>query len=149
MSARDYRDIVGGAGLFALGAFAAIHTASYLRIGTLTRMGPGMFPFALGVILLVLGLAILIPALLRRGAMPQVDVRPMITVLLSMLVFAVLVRPFGMVPAIVALTVISSRADNKLSPAGIAAVAGSLSVASVLIFRVGLGVPLPIFAWPW
>jgi len=148
MAGKDYGDIIGGAALVAIGVAIAGYALTTMKLGTVSRMGPGMFPAALGVILAILGFMIVLPALFREGRTPQVDLRSMLAVSGSMLAFALLVRPFGLVPAIVALVAIASRADGKLPPIGVALVAGGLALASVLIFSVGLGLQLPAFAWP-
>lgn len=67
----------------------------------------------------------------------------------GILMFAALIEPFGLVPAIAALVLVASRADGALSlPAAALAIAGA-SVAIVGIFGFGLGFPMKIAAWPW
>jgi hypothetical protein len=66
MARRDYTDILGGALLVAFGLGVGFYAQRY-NIGTLTRMGPGFFPAALGFLLALLGLAILLPGLRRTG----------------------------------------------------------------------------------
>lgn len=149
MLARDYRDIVGGAALILFGGFAALHAIFFMRMGTFSQMGPGMFPAGVGCIIALLGAAILLPALFRRGVAADIDLRSGAAVIAGMLAFATMVAPFGIVPAVLALTLIASRADSKLSPLGTLVVAATLSAGAALIFRVGLGVPVAIVAWPW
>lgn len=149
MYSRDYRDIVAGALLVLIGAFAAIYALYTLRLGTMANMGPGMFPFALGFILFVFGGILLASALFRKGEMPVVDARSFIAVMTAILAFAIMVRPFGLVPAVFALIAIASRADGKLSLPGTLLLAVTLSVGSTLIFQVGLGMPIRPVAWPW
>ena len=55
------RDYYGG-GLMLLFGLGAIWEGMSYRIGTLVRMGPGFFPVALGVILALVGVAIMIGA---------------------------------------------------------------------------------------
>lgn len=144
----DYRDIIGGSALIIFGIAAALFALLTLRLGTVNQMGPGMLPAALGVILAVLGLIILVPAFFRAGKLPQIDGRPFVAVLVSVLAFAVMVRPFGIVPAIIVLTVIASRADSKLSPLGVIVVALGLALGATLIFQIGLRMPVAAFSWP-
>jgi uncharacterized membrane protein YidH (DUF202 family) len=59
---RDYRDIVAGLGLAGFGLAAAAYALSNYSMGTITRMGAGMMPVSLGVILVGFGLLIAIPA---------------------------------------------------------------------------------------
>ncbi|KDC76294.1 tripartite tricarboxylate transporter TctB family protein [Bordetella bronchiseptica MBORD635] len=95
------------------------------------------------------GVMILIPALLRAGPMPVLEIRPLFWVSLSVLAFALLVLSFGLVPAIIVQSVLAGISDCKLSLRNSLLLAGGLSVGATLIFKVGLGVILPAFAWPW
>lgn len=149
MYARDHRDIMGGGALVLIGVSAAVYALLFLQLGSLSRMGPGMFPIALSSILIGLGLAILIPALFRSGEMPSVDLRSLVAVLASILVFAILIRPFGMIPAIAALVLVVSRADSKLSPIGTVSLTACLSLGATLVFKFGLGMPVAAIAAPW
>lgn len=149
MQTRDYRDMIGGLLLICIGGFAIIYSLASLRIGSISRMGPGMIPMLLGIILASLGLAISLPAFFRSGEMPKIETRSLFAVIVAMLAFALLLRPFGIVPAVIALTVIASQADAKLSPLGLAITAICLTATAVLVFKVGLGIPLALVSWPW
>jgi hypothetical protein len=148
MQARDYRDLVGGLALIAIGVAVAVNSVMTLNIGTVTMMGPGAFPAGLGVILAVLGAGIAIPALFRAGRLPRIDVRPFLAVLASIFAFALVMERFGLVPAVTALTFIAGLADRKLSFVRTVILAAVLSVIATLVFRTGLGLPIPIFSWP-
>lgn len=149
MPARDYRDIFGGAALILIGVFAVIYALTTMALGTVSSMGPGMFPTGLGVILAGFGVAILVSAMLRTAEMPIVDIRSLAAICASILIFAIMVRPFGLIPAIVVQTLAASRADSKLSLIGTAVVAASLALGATLIFRTGLGMQIAAIAWPW
>ena len=60
------RDYAGGMLMTAIGLAAAIQGARY-PIGELSRMGPGFFPVALGVLLALAGLAIALSARFSRS----------------------------------------------------------------------------------
>jgi hypothetical protein len=149
MHSRDYRDIIGGALLIILGLWAGFHAMSTFDLGTPSRMGPGMFPASLGFLLAGLGALIALPALFRSGPRITVDWRPMIFIMLGVWAFAIIVVPFGMVPAIVVLTIAAVLADTKIGIIGTAILAVALSVLAYLIFRVGLGIVLEPFRWPF
>jgi hypothetical protein len=149
MHSRDYRDIIGGALLIILGLWAGFHAMSTFDLGTPSRMGPGMFPASLGFLLAGLGALIALPALFRGGPRITVDWRPMIFIMLGVWAFAIIVVPFGMVPAIVVLTIAAVLADTKIGIIGTAILAVALSVLAYLIFRVGLGIVLEPFRWPF
>ncbi len=67
---RDYRDIVGGMLVAAFGAAAALYSFAHYRLGSVVSMGPGMFPTALGGLLVVGGFLIAAGGVLRRGPAP-------------------------------------------------------------------------------
>jgi len=146
---RDVRDILGGGLLMLAGGFAFANAMATLRMGTVANMGPGMFPAALGVILFMLGLAIAVPALFREGRKIDADLRSTAAVVAGMLAFGGTVGVFGLVPAIFLLVLIVSRADSRLTlPRGLLLAAG-LSAMAAALFRLGLGLRLPLLVWPW
>ncbi|HGF6842325.1 TPA: tripartite tricarboxylate transporter TctB family protein [Salmonella enterica] len=145
----DYRDLIGGGLTTLAGAAAMYHSLTAFTVGTADRMGPGFFPALVGGLLVLCGFMIWIPALRRAGPMPKVEVRPLFWISISVLAFALLVLPFGLVPAIIAQSVLAGLADCKLSWRGSLILAGALSIGATLVFKIGLGVILPTFAWPW
>ena len=149
MSRVDYRDVIGGGLITLAGAGAMYHSLTEFSVGTAARMGPGYFPALVGGLLMLCGVLILVPALLRSGPMPTFEFRPLFWISLSVLAFALLVIPFGLVPAIIVQTVLAGISDRKLSWKGSLILAVSLSVGATLVFKIGLGVILPTFAWPW
>src|SRR5690606_26264901 len=74
MLTRDYRDIIGGALLIIGGIAFSWYAAHQYDLGSLRRMGPGMFPMALGLVLAVFGLMMMVPAFFRAGTMPEIRI---------------------------------------------------------------------------
>lgn len=146
---RDYRDIVGGLLLVIGGAAFSWYAAEYYSLGTLRRMGPGMFPMALGAVLALFGLAIAVPALFRQGTVPEIRIWTPLFVLSGVAAFAMTIRPFGLFPAIVAVIVISSFAELKVRPLSLAILCICLCLVTWLTFRVGLGLPIAVVRWPF
>ncbi|WP_417209801.1 tripartite tricarboxylate transporter TctB family protein [Antarctobacter sp.] len=150
MNNRNYQDILGGLMLIAIGGFALIYSVSTLKLGSFRRMDAGMFPTLVGGFIVVIGIALLVPALTRpRDVSLRIHPRPLICVLLSILAFALLLRPFGLIPAIVVLTWIASLADGKLGPRGFVVLPLSLVVICIAIFILGFGVRIDLLSWPW
>lgn len=149
MGTRDYRDVIGGLGLIGAGGFAAFHALTTLRTGTLEQMGPGMFPAALGIILVIFGIMLAVPAFFRQGAVPQFRVWTPLFVFAGIAAFALMVRPTGFIPAVFALTVISSLAELKIRPVSLTILTLSLCVVAWLVFHVGLNLSTPMFRWPF
>lgn len=148
MLTRDYRDIIGGISLLAIGLYAGVYAATEYTLGSVQHMGPGMFPAALGFLLAALGAAIALPAFFRPGMMPRPEIRPLIATAASIVLFAVTIRNAGLVPAVILLTVVAALGDNKLSWLATALLSVILSIFAVLIFIVGLDMPLQLFIWP-
>ena len=149
MYSRDYRDIVGGGVLVLVGLWAGLHSLANFDIGSMGRMGPGMFPTGLGFLLALVGAIIVLPALFRSGPAFQVDWRPMIFIMGGVLAFAVALPFFGLIPSVVVLTIASACADNKLSWFATAVLAVALSFLGWLIFIFALGIVLEPFKWPF
>lgn len=149
MHARDYRDILGGGLLVVLGLWAGFHAITHFDLGTVNRMGPGMFPASLGFLLAGLGALIAAPGFFRTGTLPTVDWRPMIFVFIAVTLFAVSVTSLGMIPAVVLLTFAAVAADTKIGWKGAIVLAIGLSILAYLIFRIGLGIVLEPFRWPF
>ncbi|ABL71304.1 tripartite tricarboxylate transporter TctB family protein [Paracoccus denitrificans] len=149
MQNRDFQDIAGGAILLMIGGYAALHSLAELSTGTVGRMGPGMFPTIIGVFIAVMGLLIMVPAFFRSGQPISFDLRSTAMILLSILVFGLMIRPFGLVPAVIAQTVVASLADGKRSWREIAMLCLLLCTLATLIFKLGFGLQVPIANWPW
>jgi hypothetical protein len=149
MYARDYRDIIGGGVLICAGAFVAAYATTQLEVGSLARMGPGLFPAALGVLLCGFGVIIAVPALFRQGTPISLDVRPLVFVLASILVFGLTIRRFGVAPAVVVMTLVATLADQRVSWLGAIVLAVVLAGLAVLIFNVGLDIPVAPIIWEW
>jgi putative tricarboxylic transport membrane protein len=149
MLRRDYRDIIGGCLLIVIGLWATLQAWLDYPLGTVSHMGPGMFPAGVGVLLAGIGLLVFVPALFRVGlALPKPDYRAFFFVLLSLVVFGLTVDTLGLIPATALLTIAAVLADNKLGVIGTVVLAVVLAAIAILIFRVGLGIPLKPFKWP-
>ncbi|MFE3837451.1 tripartite tricarboxylate transporter TctB family protein [Pseudogemmobacter sonorensis] len=146
---RDWRDVAGGFVMLGLGLAFWHHAASHYEMGTLRRMGPGMFPAALGLVLAGFGVALTLGALLRRGAIPAIRLREPACVLAGIAAFALLIRPAGMLPAVLALTLISSFAERRFRPKSLVALCAALCAMAWLVFGLGLGLPVPMWRWPF
>lgn len=145
----DYVDIVGGALLVLFGVAVTYTSVTYYPMGTASRMGPGMFPAGLGVVLVVLGLLLALQALRRPGEKPDIRVFSPLFVLGGIAAFALLIVPFGLIPAIVAVIVISSLADLKIRPVSLALSCIGLSLFAPFVFVICLGLQIPMVRWPF
>jgi hypothetical protein len=146
---RNYRDIFAGLFLILAGTGAALYALSHYALGTVSRMGPGMMPVSLGVILAAFGLAIALPAWGQRGEAANLRLRPMVFLSAAVLAFALMIEPFGLVPAVMVTTVIATLAEVKL-PASRALLLGAAMAALTWgVFIAGLRLSMPAFDWPF
>ncbi|CAH1689705.1 Tripartite tricarboxylate transporter TctB family protein [Hyphomicrobiales bacterium] len=158
METQGGRDLVAGGALIVFGAFFAGYAAINLKLGSFAQMGPGMFPLVVGAMVIALGAAILLTTVLgawqgsvaSEGPAPEkADWRTLVIVVLSIAAFALLVRRFGMAPAVVSLVLVSSFASRELSLPKMLALAAGLAVTGWAIFIVLLGLPIKLLAWPF
>ena len=144
---RDYRDMTAGALLLLLGVAAAGYASENYRIGTITRMGAGMVPMALGVMLAGLGVVILITGWFRKGVIPEVRVLTPICIFGSIAVFGLMIQPFGLLPAVMASTTVASLAEKEFRPLRILVSGVILSAVAWGIFVFGIGLSIPLATW--
>jgi hypothetical protein len=144
------RDYYGGALMMAIGIGAMVQGRHY-SLGTLSRMGPGYFPVALGAILTLVGLAIIATARFTKpegeeAALPP-EWRGWFCIGASIVAFVVLGKYGGLVPATFAVVFISALADreNTLISASILALA-TVGVC-IIVFWWALQMNFPLFGW--
>ena len=146
MRIRSQSDFWCGLLFVAIAAIVLVMAGQY-RLGTAARMGPAYFPTLLGGLLLLLGLALAIPALFKDGeTFPKLHWRPLLMVLLSIAAFGLALEYLGFAVAVAALVVVASMADPDLRPLETAGLAVFLVVFSIGLFVGLLGVPLSL--WP-
>lgn len=146
------RDLVAGVIVLGVGLYYIAESLTY-TFGTMARVGPGMFPFGLGVILSGLGVAILlvdgrtpqVPETQAGG--PAVAWRAVIFLPAAVMVFALIIQRLGLAPATFLAVIISTLADRTVRPPAALILAVIITVVCVLIFRVGLGLQAPVFVW--
>lgn len=147
--ALNQKDAVAG-GVFALaGAYFSLDAWFNLEMGSALRMGPGYYPFLVGLILTGLGLAIGLRALAGGGSpIGRVNWRGAALVSVAPLLFGGLLPGLGLVPAVTATAFVTSFASRQVNPLLAIATSAGLSLFCVLIFVYGLGLPLRAFG-PW
>ena len=144
------RDYAAGILMIAIGLAAALQGSTY-PIGALSRMGPGYFPVALGVILACVGLAIALAARFApdaaAGEARAPEWRGWLCITASIVAFVVLGEYGGLAPATFAIVFVSALGDrqNSVRDAALLA-AGSVAIA-VVVFWWALQLQLPLFRW--
>ena len=116
-------------------------------MGSAMVMGPGYFPTVVGGVLVFLGLVIIFRSLwLRSEAINPWGVRPLILVLGSVVLFALVIQPLGLVLATLLLIVISSLGSMEFRIIEVSILSLVLAAFAAGVFVYGLG--LPISLWP-
>jgi hypothetical protein len=139
-------ELVGGLVLMALGGFVVLEAGGY-PLGTLRRMGPGYLPVVLGCVLIGLGALVVLEGRAARTVVPRPPWRAIVAISAAVVAFGVLVRPAGLVPAVLALVVIAALAEERLRPATTILLAIGLAAFAWLVFVALLGLSIRPFWW--
>lgn len=142
----DLKDIAAGLLLLAAALFFGLIGFSQLPLGTSFRMGPGYFPVLLSGLLGVMGLAIAGRAIGASAAVSagRIPWRGIVLTSGATIGFALLVPRYGLVPALAVAILLSAFASRRMTPALALALTAGLTAFCVLLFRYGLGVPIPL-----
>ncbi|MEP7069480.1 MAG: tripartite tricarboxylate transporter TctB family protein [Usitatibacter sp.] len=116
-------------------------------MGTPARMGPGFFPFYLGVILFVLGLIIAVAGV--RSKEPEGDVEkfhwaPILYVLGAVVMFGLLLKSVGMLLAGMVLVVVAGKGSHDFQLKRTVILGLILTVFCAFVFVGGLKLPIPL-----
>ena len=150
---RCNKDQAGAVLITALGVAVTFVGKGY-GLGTLTQMGPGYMPTAIGVLLIVVGILIGMTANPAKESVPAAKVeagypspRACVCILGGVAAFIVIGTHGGLVPAAFACVFISALADRTNSVRDAALLAAALVAASYVIFSWALKLPLAPFSW--
>lgn len=149
------KDLVGALLLALVGVAVAVAGYSY-HLGTPIRMGPGLVPFALGLLMILIAAVIAatagktVPRKLGSKREP-VDfngaLRGWVCILGGVGSFVLLGRYGGLVPASFVAVFISALGDRESNVVSSALLAAGLTFCGVLIFHFGLRLQLPLLQW--
>lgn len=148
MKIRNPKNFWSGVMFLALGLGFALFAQNY-EMGTAQRMGPAYFPTVLGALLALLGLGIAIGGLAREGHDGKIDrfhFGPIAWIIGAIVAFGALLRPAGLVVALVALVTISMLGSHEFKWKEAAAVSLVMGVIVYLVFIYGLKLTIPV--WP-
>ena len=153
------KDHVGGALLVATGAAVVVAGVGY-GMGTLRQMGSGFFPVVLGVLMALVGVALLATASRASDAArtepaaetahlagPAMQWRGWLCILGGVLSFVVLGTHGGLVPASFAAVFVAALGDRGNSVRAAASLAALMTALGVVVFHFGLHLLLPLFTW--
>jgi hypothetical protein len=147
------RDFYAGGLMILLGLGIALKGTTY-RAGTLMHMGPGFLPTALGVILVLVGIAIAAVALTPSESAEDERILPespqwwaWLCILLSPVLFIFFGRYFGMIPGTFMCVLIAALGDKGATWKSSIILASVVTVFGVALFSYFLQVPMPILTW--
>lgn len=149
MQVKSQRDFWTGLLFIVLGAGFAWGATLY-SFGSSARPGPAYFPFGLGVLLALLGAAILFKAVTVDTADGEpfgaVAWRPLLIITGAVLLFAILLPRAGMVISLPVLVIVSSLGSKEFTWTAAIVSSVVLTIFSWLVFIKGLGLTIPL--WP-
>ena len=142
------RELISGLLVLLIGAGAVFQGLQY-PVGTLSDIGPGMFPTGIGALLAMVGMAITAAGFQTRDKDDgsSIDWRGWICIIAGTLAFAVLGIYGGLVIATFALVFISALGDRNNSALQAAALAAAMVVVSIVVFWWALQLQMPLFTW--
>src|SRR4030042_3353816 len=138
------KDFWAGMVLIGIGV-AAIFIARDYRFGSTLRMGPGYFPRVLGGILILFGICVAVMGLRSNQKFKsRWPLWPMIVLSLSIVMFGVLMKIAGLIPALVVLIFGAEAAGKKFKIVEVLLLCVVLIGVSLFVFVWGLGLPFPL-----
>jgi hypothetical protein len=154
---KSQKDFFSGLMFTVIGAAFAYGATSY-SIGTGGRMGPGYFPLLLGVILALLGAAVMFKALVVATAdgekIGKWAWKPLFFIIAANLLFGILLGglpsiglpPMGLIAAIFGMAIVASLAGDDFRLKEVLILSVVLSIGCYLAFVVLLKLQFPV--WP-
>jgi len=167
------KDYYAGAAMIIIGLGVAVQGSTY-AIGSLERMGPGFFPTALGVVLVLLGVAIAMSAVNgaeqsgagttpttnasannlaqpQSASLAEARARPewrgWFCITAGIVLFIVLGQYGGLLPATFAVVFISAMGDRQNSWRQAFVLAVAMVLICLIVFHWALKVQFPLFQW--
>jgi len=145
---RNQRAFASGALFLGFAIFFYLVALGY-PAGTAAKMGPGYFPRLLAITLAAIGLAVMVGAMKSTADLQSLhkwDWKGLGWVTGSVVLFALLLFPAGLIGALFVLIMVSSKASPEFTWKGALANAAVLIALCLVVFVYGLGLRLPV--WP-
>lgn len=144
----DQRDLVGGLVVALVGGAFFIGSRG-LPEGPPGQIGPAFVPGAVGLIAVAIGVLIAARAFRAAVLFPRIEPRPVLAIFGAVAAFGLLVTSAGLVPALLATSVIAAAGSVKSRPRSVALLALAVAAGCWLIFVVALGLPVAAFRVPF
>jgi hypothetical protein len=129
-----------------IGLFFTIVATNY-PMGTAAKMGPGYFPFYLGILMFLLGLVVSIKSLGAKAAIesiPKFNWKVMAQITGAVVLYGLLLPRMGFLIAVVVLVLVSASASKEFTWKGSLINAAFLVTFTYSVFVVGLKLQFPL-----
>ena len=129
-----------------IGLFFTIVATNY-QMGTAAKMGPGYFPFYLGILMIFLGLLVAVKALSAKAAIesiPKFNWKIIAQITGAVILYGLLLPRLGFLIAVVVLVFVSASASREFTWKGTAINAAFLVTFTYSVFVVGLKLQFPL-----
>ena len=146
MKIRNQRDFGAGIMYMVIGIFFSAIALTY-QMGTAAKMGPGYFPFCLGILMFAIGVLVLIQSLSAKAAIekiPKFNWKVIGIITGSISLFGILLPTMGFLVAILGLVFVSSTASREYNWKSALLNSATLIAFTYLVFVVGLKLTFPI-----
>ncbi len=146
MKIRNQRDFGAGIMYMVIGAFFAIVATQY-PMGTAAKMGPGYFPFYLGILMFLLGLLVAVKAFGAKAAIesiPKFNWRIIAQITGAVILYGLLLPRMGFLIAVVVLVFVAASASREFTWKGTLINAAFLVTFTYSVFVVGLKLQFPL-----
>ena len=142
---RNNRDFIAGLLFIAMGAIAVVVAACDYPMGTAMRMGPAYFPAVLGGTLILLGTWVAARGL-RSGEKVKGEwgAKPLLLIALAIVSFGFLMSKLGLVPALVAVFIVSAAAGREFRWKEVLILAAVMSAFAAVVLLYVLKIPYPL-----
>lgn len=146
MKIRNQRDFGAGIMYMVIGLFFAIVATRY-QYGTAAKMGPGYFPFWLGMLMAAMGLLVLIRSLGAKATIekiPKFNFKVIGLITGSIILYGILLPKMGFIVAVLVLVMIASSASKEFSWKVALINAVVLIAFTYSVFVIGLKLQFPL-----
>lgn len=143
-------DVLAGLFVILIGVLSVIESLNF-DMGTTRNMGPGYFPYYIGIFMLIVGVGIVLegfrPAMEGHifGQLPSI--RGLLMILAGVIAFALTIQRFGLAPATAIAVFLGTLADDTTPLLQKVILTIAVPIVSVLIFIYGLGMNADVFRW--
>jgi hypothetical protein len=143
---RNQRDFGAGIMYMVIGIFFAGFATQY-QMGTAAKMGPGYFPFYLGLLMFLLGLLVAVKAFSAKAAIeaiPKFNWRIIAQITGAVVLYGLLLPKMGFLIAVIVLVFVSASASKEFTWKGTAINAAFLVTFTYSVFVLGLKLQFPL-----